>query len=121
MIVPPTADIEIGPPVARVLAFAAAMLSAAIVVAYLFGIPTATAATVPLFMPPVVLLAMRRRWAVVFGFMLVASGCIASAVSAWFVPNLAPGQRLRATAVWVFLAWNFALCARMVLARGVRR
>jgi hypothetical protein len=121
MIIPPTADIEIGPPVARVLAFAAAMLSLAMVVAYLFGVPTATAYTLPLFIPPIVLLALRPRWVVVFGFIVLTTACVGSAAAAWFVPDLLLGQRIRSTVVWIFLGWNFLLCSRMVLARGVRR
>lgn len=120
-IVPRVADIQDGPPLARIVQFGAALFALALVLAFFLGLPTATDTTVPLFIPPIFLLWPRQRWMVATGYLFLALACIARAMSVWFVPSLDLGQKMSGLVVWLFLAHHFGIvCGRGVLARGVR-
>lgn len=119
--VPAGSDIEHGPPVARVIPFTDGLLALGIVIAYAGGLPPVSSTTLPLFIAPAALLASRKAYVVTAGYVLLAVGCSARAATVWWVPTLQGGQQFTATVVWLYLTYRFALSARMVWARGVRR
>lgn len=120
-LVPSMSDIDVGPPVARIMPFSAAVLAGLLCASLFLHLPTATITTLPLFVLPIPLLASKRSYVVVLAYCLLTLGCAARAFSALLVPNLTGGQIMSSIAVWGWMAFNFALSARMVQARGIRQ
>lgn len=118
-LIPAGADIEHGPPVARVIPFTDGLLALGIVIAYFGGLPPVSSTVLPLFMLPPLLLMSRKAHVVTAGYVLLTVGCAARAATVWWVPGLLNGQRITAMMVWGYLALRFTLSSRMVFARGV--
>jgi hypothetical protein len=118
--IPSAADLEDGPPVARILPFTWGVFSCLIVAAYFLGLPSVTDHILPFFVPCPFLLASRKRWVVTAGFLMFSIGCIARAAAVWLIPNFTVGQSFSGSLVWTFLAVQCAQTARMIMARGVR-
>jgi hypothetical protein len=120
-LVPEMADVEHGPPIARIIPFTAGVMACGLVVAYFLGLPTASSASIPMFLIAALLLASLRRYVVATGYSLLAVACAVRGISALWVDSFLPGQVLSALVGWGWMATNFVLSARMVMARGVRR
>lgn len=119
-LIPRTADIEHGPPVARVIPFTDGLLALGIVAAYFWGLPPASSTVLPLFILPPLLLASRQTYIVTAGYVLLTLGCVARSTSVWWVDTMTHGQHVTGMVVFAYLGYRFALSARMVWARGVR-
>lgn len=120
-LVPAISDIDAGPPVARIIPFTAAIMCAGIVASYFFGLPTVSSLTIPMFALPIFLFASKKAHWVTTGYAVLAIGCAGRAVAAFFAHNLLAGQVISGLFGWGWMAYNFALCARMVQARGIRQ
>lgn len=119
--IPSAQEVERGAPVARVLPFIGGMLSTAVVLGSIFGVPAVSDTIMPVFvLPPFLLISQKRLW-VVAGFMLLGLGCMARAFTVWAIPGLEPGQRFTGFIVWGLFGYRFWLDGRAVHGRGLGR
>jgi hypothetical protein len=105
--------------VRRIVSMTSALFADVLLIAFFLGVPAATAVTTVWLLIPGVLLWFPGRKLATWGFGAFAIGSIHTATSVWFIETFSTGTRLRACAIWCFLAFIFgAACRLTVLRRG---